>query len=101
MGETLEQLWMSYNLIEKLKGITALKKLKVRFLGGTMYILFILLKNVTCFRTGFTPGNNTLIWTKKLYNSHNCTTTSGLCIQVSGGFSIRQIRYGLKGHLKI
>lgn len=29
LGETLEQLWISYNQIEKFKGITALKKLRV------------------------------------------------------------------------
>ena len=27
---TLEQLWMSYNMVEKLKGITVLKNLKVK-----------------------------------------------------------------------
>ena len=30
MADTLEQLWISYNNIEKLKGIAVLKKLKVR-----------------------------------------------------------------------
>ena len=29
VGDTLEQLWISYNNIEKLKGIGVLKKLKV------------------------------------------------------------------------
>lgn len=29
VADTLEQLWISYNLIEKLKGIAVLKKLKV------------------------------------------------------------------------
>lgn len=29
VSDTLEQLWISYNLIEKLKGITVLGKLKV------------------------------------------------------------------------
>ena len=29
VGDTLEELWISYNNIEKLKGITLLKKLKV------------------------------------------------------------------------
>ena len=29
VSDTLEQLWISYNLIEKLKGITVLSKLKV------------------------------------------------------------------------
>ena len=30
VADTLEQLWISYNSIEKLKGIAVLKKLKVR-----------------------------------------------------------------------
>ena len=30
MADTLEQLWISYNNIEKLKGIAVLKKLTVR-----------------------------------------------------------------------
>ena len=29
VGDTLVELWISYNLIEKLKGINVLKKLKV------------------------------------------------------------------------
>ena len=29
VADTLEQLWVSYNNIEKLKGITVLKKLRV------------------------------------------------------------------------
>ena len=29
VGDTLEELWISYNMIEKLKGINVLKKLKV------------------------------------------------------------------------
>jgi len=29
VGESLVELWISYNQIEKLKGITVLKKLKV------------------------------------------------------------------------
>jgi dynein light chain 1 len=29
VGDTLEELWISYNLIEKMKGIGVLKKLKV------------------------------------------------------------------------
>lgn len=31
VGDTLEELWISYNYIEKLKGINVLKKLKVSF----------------------------------------------------------------------
>ena len=29
VGDTLEELWISYNMIEKLKGLNVLKKLKV------------------------------------------------------------------------
>ena len=32
VSDTLEQLWISYNLIERLKGITVLSKLKVQHL---------------------------------------------------------------------
>ena len=31
VGDTLEELWISYNYIERLNGITVLKKLKVSF----------------------------------------------------------------------
>ncbi len=31
VGETLEELWISYNQIEKLKGINVLKRLQVRY----------------------------------------------------------------------
>ena len=31
VGDTLQELWISYNNIEKLKGITVLAKLKVNF----------------------------------------------------------------------
>ena len=33
MADTLEQLWISYNSIEKLKGIEGMKKLKVLYMG--------------------------------------------------------------------
>lgn len=32
MADTLQQLWISYNNIEKLKGVTVLAKLKVRYM---------------------------------------------------------------------
>jgi len=32
VGDTLEELWISYNNIEKLKGINVLKKLKVLYI---------------------------------------------------------------------
>lgn len=34
LGETLEELWISYNLIEKLKGLSALKKLRVLYISN-------------------------------------------------------------------
>jgi len=34
VGDTLEELWISYNFIEKLKGITVLKKLKVLYMSN-------------------------------------------------------------------
>ena len=36
MGDTLEELWISYNLIEKLKGVGVLKKLKVLYLSNNL-----------------------------------------------------------------
>nr|CDS30388.1 dynein light chain [Hymenolepis microstoma] len=34
LGETLEELWISYNLIEKLKGLSSLKKLRVLYISN-------------------------------------------------------------------
>jgi len=34
VGDTLEELWISYNNIEKLKGVTVLTKLKVLFMSN-------------------------------------------------------------------
>jgi len=36
LGDTLEELWISYNLIEKLKGIGVLKKLKVLYMSNNL-----------------------------------------------------------------
>jgi dynein light chain 1 len=36
LGDTLEELWISYNLIEKLKGIGVLKKLKVLYISNNL-----------------------------------------------------------------
>ena len=36
MGDSLEELWISYNLIEKLKGIEQMKKLKVLYIGNNL-----------------------------------------------------------------
>lgn len=34
VGDTLEELWISYNLIEKLKGIHVMKKLKILYMSN-------------------------------------------------------------------
>lgn len=34
VADTLEELWLSYNLIEKLKGLSCLKKLRVLYLSN-------------------------------------------------------------------
>lgn len=36
MGDTLEELWISYNQIEKLKGIGGMKKLKVLYMSNNV-----------------------------------------------------------------
>lgn len=36
VADTLEELWLSYNLIEKLKGINVLKKLRVLYLSNNL-----------------------------------------------------------------
>ncbi|CAG4980498.1 unnamed protein product [Parnassius apollo] len=36
LGDTLEELWISYNLIEKLKGINVLKNLKVLYMSNNL-----------------------------------------------------------------
>lgn len=36
VGDTLEELWLSYNLIEKLKGLTPLKCLKILYISNNL-----------------------------------------------------------------
>lgn len=36
VGDTLEQLWISYNLIDKTKGIGALRNLKVLYMSNNL-----------------------------------------------------------------
>jgi dynein light chain 1 len=36
VGDTLEELWISYNQIEKLKGIGGMKKLKVLYMSNNL-----------------------------------------------------------------
>ncbi|KAG7281678.1 hypothetical protein CRUP_008053 [Coryphaenoides rupestris] len=36
VGDTLEELWISYNLIEKLRGIHVMRKLKVLYMSNNL-----------------------------------------------------------------
>ena len=36
LGETLEELWLSYNAIEKMKGVNALKNLRVLYMSNNL-----------------------------------------------------------------
>lgn len=36
VADTLEELWLSYNLIEKLKGVGVLKRLKVLYISNNL-----------------------------------------------------------------
>lgn len=36
MADSLEELWISYNLIEKLKGIQCMKKLRVLYMSNNL-----------------------------------------------------------------
>ena len=36
LGDTLEELWISYNLIEKMKGIHAMKNLRVLYMSNNL-----------------------------------------------------------------
>lgn len=36
VSDTLEELWISYNFIEKIKGVTVLKKLKVLYMANNL-----------------------------------------------------------------
>lgn len=60
MAETLEELWLSYNLIEKLKGIQVLKRLKVLYLGNNLikeWAEFNRLQELTTLETLVFVGN--------------------------------------------
>lgn len=36
VGDTLEELWISYNLVEKLKGLHVMKKLKILYMSNNL-----------------------------------------------------------------
>lgn len=60
VAETLEELWLSYNLIEKLKGIQVLKRIKVLYLGNNLikeWVEFNRLQELTTLETLVFVGN--------------------------------------------
>lgn len=60
VAETLEELWLSYNLIEKLKGIQVLKRLKVLYLSNNLikeWAEFNRLQELTTLETLLFVGN--------------------------------------------
>lgn len=60
VAETLEELWISYNLIEKLKGINALKKLRVLYISNNLikdWIEFARLQELPCLENLLFMGN--------------------------------------------
>lgn len=60
MAETLEELWISYNLIEKLKGIQFLKKLRVLYISNNLikdWIEFARLQELPCLENLLFTGN--------------------------------------------
>uniref|UniRef100_A0A673CKQ2 Dynein axonemal light chain 1 n=1 Tax=Sphaeramia orbicularis TaxID=375764 RepID=A0A673CKQ2_9TELE len=51
VGDTLEELWISYNLIEKLKGIQCMKNLKVLYMSNNLvkeWAEFVRLADLPC-----------------------------------------------------
>jgi dynein light chain 1, axonemal len=60
VADTLEELWMSYNFIEKLKGINVLKKLRVFYLSNNLvkdWVEFNRLQEVTTLEELLFVGN--------------------------------------------
>ncbi|XP_047497724.1 LOW QUALITY PROTEIN: dynein axonemal light chain 1-like [Penaeus chinensis] len=60
LAETLEQLWISYNLIEKMKGVGVLKKLKVLYMSNNLvkdWVEFIKLTELTALEELNFVGN--------------------------------------------
>uniref|UniRef100_A0A2K5QEK6 Dynein axonemal light chain 1 n=1 Tax=Cebus imitator TaxID=2715852 RepID=A0A2K5QEK6_CEBIM len=54
VGDTLEELWISYNFIEKLKGIHVMKKLKILYMSNN---LFVKLAELPCLEDLVFVGN--------------------------------------------
>lgn len=60
VAETLEELWISYNLIEKLKGINVLRKLRVLYISNNLikdWVEFARLQEVPCLENLLFTGN--------------------------------------------
>lgn len=60
MADTLEELWLSYNLIDKLKGIHVLKKLRVLYMSNNLvrdWVEFNRLQEVTTLQDLLFVGN--------------------------------------------
>lgn len=60
MADTLEELWISYNLIEKLKGINVLRKLRVLYISNNQikdWIEFARLQELPCLENLLFMGN--------------------------------------------
>lgn len=60
VADTLEELWMSYNFVEKLKGINCLKKLRVFYLSNNLvkdWVEFNRLQEVTTLEELLFVGN--------------------------------------------
>lgn len=60
VADTLEELWLSYNLIEKLKGINVLRRLRVFYLSNNLvkdWIEFNRLQEVTTLEELLFVGN--------------------------------------------
>uniref|UniRef100_A0A8C3G259 Dynein axonemal light chain 1 n=1 Tax=Cyclopterus lumpus TaxID=8103 RepID=A0A8C3G259_CYCLU len=60
LGETLEELWISYNLIEKLKGVQSMKKLRVFYMSNNLvkdWVEFVRLADLPCLADLVFVGN--------------------------------------------
>lgn len=60
MAESLEELWISYNLIEKLKGVNVLRKLRVLYISNNLikdWIEFSRLQELPCLENLLFTGN--------------------------------------------
>ncbi|KAF6129764.1 dynein axonemal light chain 1 [Phyllostomus discolor] len=60
VGDTLEELWISYNFIEKLKGIHVMKKLKILYMSNNLvkdWAEFVKLADLPCLEDLVFVGN--------------------------------------------